>query len=66
MELEEELRSTVPERDNNQQRESLSDSESASGEDLIQSDELKRKGREAKEALRPELPAGDPSDAPQP
>ena len=41
----------VPERDNNQQRESLSDSESASGEDLIQSDELKRKGREAKEAL---------------
>ena len=42
------------------------ESEPVRGEDLQDSPDLKRKLDDAKKALRPELPEGDPSDAPKP
>lgn len=41
-------------------------SDRAEGEHLLDSPDLKRKLDDAKKALRPELPEGDPSDAPKP
>ncbi len=42
------------------------ESEPVRGEDLLDSADLKRKLDDAKKALRPEMPEGDPSDAPKP
>lgn len=48
------------------QKEKATESEPGRGEDVLDSADLKRKSEDAKKALRPELPAGDPSDAPEP
>ena len=45
--------------------EKATESEPVRGEDLLDSPDLKRKLDDAKKALRPELPEGDPSDAPK-
>ena len=46
--------------------EEATESEPVRGEHLLDSPDLKRKLEDAKKALRPELPAGDPSDASKP
>jgi hypothetical protein len=46
--------------------EKATESELVRGEDLLDSADLKRKLDDAKKALRPEMPEGDPSDAPKP
>lgn len=49
-----------------QQVEKATESEPVHGEDLLDSPDSKRKLEDAKKALRPELPEGDPSDAAKP
>lgn len=46
--------------------EKATESEPVRGEDLLDSPDLRRKSDDAKKALRPEMPEGDPSDAPKP
>ena len=60
----------MADRDENEQAvrnvEKATESEPVRREDLLDSPDLKRKLEDAKKALRPKLPAGDPSDAPKP
>lgn len=50
----------MPDRDTNEEAlrnvEEITDSEPVNGEDLVESEDLKRKFREAKERLKSELP----------
>ena len=56
----------VADSDANQQIEKGSESEPIERDDAGKADDLTRKRQEAKKALRPELPSGDPTDAPKP